>query len=384
MTSSPQHIFLISGEASGDLLGARLMCALKDKEPNLRFSGVGGADMQAQGLKSIFPMDDLSVMGIMEVLPKLSLLLARISETVEKVMHDQPDVVVTIDAPDFSFRVAKRLKKRGYKGRIIHYVAPSVWAWRPGRAKKVSKFLDHIFCLLPFEPPYFKDHNLPATYIGHSIVETDILKGSDENFRKMYDVAADKKIVLLLPGSRQGELKRHTELFLKTAETLSSLHENLLFVMPTLPHLKTTLEHEAASKAIDVIITDNQAAKYNAFAAADFAIAASGTVALELAYANVPSVISYRMNWLTGIIAKMLVKAKYAALPNIILDEDVMPEFLLRQATLENLVNVSDCYLSNETFMQMQKKKFEKLRTRLHPEGRMPSDIAADVILGRV
>ena len=200
----------------------------------------------------------------------------------------------------------------------------------------------------------------------------------------MYDIADYKRIVLLLPGSRQGELNRHLELFLKTAETLSAMHKGLIFVMPTLAHLKKTIETAAAEKAINVIVTDNETAKYNAFAAADFAIAASGTVALELAYADVPSVISYRMNWITGVIAKWLVKTDYAALPNIILQEDVMPEFLLEQATLENLVNVSDCYLTNETFIQMQKQKFEKIRDHLHPEGRLPSDIAADVILGRI
>lgn len=381
LMSSDSKIFLIAGEASGDLLGARLMSSLKKQSGNINFSGVGGQNMKAEGLISIFPMEDLSVMGIAEVLPKLSLLLARISETVEKILADQPDVVVSIDAPDFCFRVAKKLKKRGYKGKIVHYVAPSVWAWRPGRAKKVAGFLDHLLCLLPFEPPYFEEHGLPATYIGHSVVESNIIKASSQNFRSLYDVPDDKRIILVLPGSRQGELARHLDLFLQTAETLSVMHPNLVFVMPTLSHLKQQIETAAAKRAVSVIVTDNEMAKYNAFAAADFALAASGTVALELAYANVPSIICYKVNWITGVIANMLVKTDYVSLPNIILGEEVMPELLQKNATIENLVNMSDCFLTNETFLKAQQQKFDLMRAKIQSAGKTPSEKAADVIL---
>lgn len=380
MNSDP-HIFLIAGEASGDLLGGRLMEALKIKSSKVQFSGIGGENMEKQGLHPIFPMDDLSVMGIAEVLPKLSLLLARISETVNKIMTDMPDAVVTIDAPDFSFRVAKKLRKKGYKGKIMHYVAPSVWAWRPGRAKKISAFLDHLFCLLPFEPPYFEKHGLAASYIGHSIVESNILKGQADFFKSNHDIKPNERVVLLLPGSRQGELDRHLDLFLKTAESLSGLHSNLRFAVPTLPRFKQRIHSVAADKALDIIVTTDEMEKYNAFAAADFAIAASGTVAIELAYANVPSVVSYRMNWLTGVLARILVKTDYAALPNIILQDEVMPEFLLKNANLENLVNVSDCYLSNETFPQMQKSRFETIRAELQANQTLPSEKAAEIIL---
>ena len=376
-----KHIFMIAGEASGDLLGARLMGALQAEKLDLLFSGIGGDMMARHGLKSIFPMEDLSVMGLAEVLPKLSVLYARIIETSDKILRENPDVVVSIDAPDFCFRVIKRLRRKGYQGKCVHYVAPSVWAWRPGRAKKVAKFLDHLLCLLPFEPPYFEKHGLPATFVGHSIIESH-LPTDGSLFREMYDVPADKRIILLLPGSRSGEIDRHLSLFVKTAEALSVMHDDLLFVLPTLPHLKARIEGEIENKAAKIIVIDNESAKSNAFNAADFAIAASGTVALELALADVPSLISYRMNFLTGLIAKKLVKTDHVALPNIILGEEVMPELLLSAAKEENLIHITDSYLSNPTFPAMQKQKFRQIRERITPEkGMQPSEKAAKIIL---
>ncbi len=380
MNDSAKHIFVIAGEESGDLLGGRLIQSLKTIDSALRFSGIGGESMKRHGIQSLFPMEDLSVMGVAEVLPKLPLLLGRIDETVKHILRTQPDMVITIDAPDFSFRVMKRLRRKGFKGRLVHYVAPSVWAWRPKRARKIAEFLDRVLCLLPFEPPYFEKEGLAADFVGHSMTE-DALRGDEQHLREMFDISTDQRVVLLLPGSRGGEIKKHLDLFARTAESLSAMYENLIFVIPTLPNLKEGIEAGASGFGCDIIVTDNPSAKKNAFAAAELALAASGTVALELALANVPSVIAYRMNTITGWIAKWLVKTDYVSLPNIILQEEVMPEFLLGDAKLENLVNVMDCYLSNPTFTEMQKQKFQKLMQHITPSGGLkPSEKAAKVV----
>ncbi|MCH7943952.1 MAG: lipid-A-disaccharide synthase, partial [Proteobacteria bacterium] len=207
---------MIAGEPSGDVLGGRLMAALKTARKSsgdapLTFAGVGGERMIAQGLESLFDMRDLSVMGYLEVVPKIPGLLARIRETVDAVRSLRPDAVITIDSPDFNFRVARKLKGLGIP--IIHYVAPQVWAHRPGRAAKVADFLDHILALLPFEPPLFEAHGLPCTYVGHAIVEEGADGGDGPAFRRRHGIAADAPLIAALPGSRPGEVSRHLPIF---------------------------------------------------------------------------------------------------------------------------------------------------------------------------
>lgn len=323
-------IFLVAGEPSGDALGARLMAGLKDElAGEVEFAGVGGPMMKQEGLNSTFPMSDLSVMGIAEVLPRLPLILSRMKETVAAIKKENPTVVITIDAPDFSFRVGKKLKAEGAAIPLVHYVAPTVWAWRPGRARKIAAFLDHLLLLLPFEPPYFKRVGLDCSFVGHSVLESGANQGDGEGFRRKHGVNPDDPLLCVLPGSRRGELSRLLPVFHDTVSLLDKKIDNLEVVIPTLSHLVGDIRQATENWPVPVRIVEGEQDKFAAFAAANVALAASGTVALELAMAQTPNVIAYKMNPITAMIGKMLVKVKYANLVNIILDREVVPECLL-------------------------------------------------------
>src|SRR5690606_18985 len=210
-TDETYRVFIVAGEPSGDALAAPLMRALRSRAPHISFFGVGGPLMTAEGLKSLFPMDELSVMGLFEVLPRLPRLLRRIDQTADAARRIAPDVFITVDAPDFSFRVARKLLGTAFPK--IHYVAPSVWAWRPGRAKKIAALYDHLLTLLPFEPPYFEAEGLPANFVGHSVVESGANLGDGAAFRARGGIGDSERLLMLLPGSRRGEVTRHLPIF---------------------------------------------------------------------------------------------------------------------------------------------------------------------------
>lgn len=334
--NSPPCIYLVAGELSGDLLGGRLMQALSDEtKGHIRFAGVGGAEMSAQGLNSLFPMSDLSVMGIAEVLPQIPKLLGRIKEVVADIEKSRPDIVITIDAPDFSFRVAKRLKGKGIP--LVHYVAPTVWAWRPGRAVKISKFLDHILCLFPFEPPYFEREGLAASFVGHSVIESAAKTADGTMFRKQHGLDTDTPVLAVLPGSRIGEVTRHLPIFKETILRLGQSIKNLHIITVTTGPVAQIVKDEMSAWPVPSIVVDDPLQKYNAMAAADVALAASGTVALELGVVGTPTVIAYQVNRLTAWIGRRLIKAKYASLINILLDDEIMPERLIENCRADLL-----------------------------------------------
>jgi lipid-A-disaccharide synthase len=323
-----QTIFMIAGEASGDDLGAGLIRALRgySKAP-LDVVGVGGEKMTAAGLKSLLPMSELNVMGISEVVAHLPRLLRLIGAMVEEIEERNPAAVVTIDLPDFNFQVAARLKKRGkYKGKLIHYVAPSVWAWRAGRAKKISQFLDGIMCLFPFEPAYFP--KIKAAYVGHPVIEHKILPGVGQTFRETHSIPPEAKTLGLLFGSRPHELKASKDVLLKSAALVKSKYPDLHLIIPTLPHLEYEMFQITNAVDIPMSVVSEPERKWEAFAACDAAIAVSGTVGLELAYAGIPHVITYKVNPTTWMAMKALVKVKYAHLGNILLNEPAIDEFL--------------------------------------------------------
>ncbi len=324
-------IFIVAGEASGDILGGNLMRALKVQHPDVAFYGVGGARMAAEGLTSLFPMEELSVMGIAEVLPRMFHILYRIRQTAKEIVKVQPHAVITIDSPDFCFRVIQKLKAKIKSIPCIHYVAPSVWAWRPGRAEKVSKFLDHILTLLPFEPPYFEEHGLKATFVGHPIVERIESRGDGERFRRKHNLKADQPVLCMLPGSRMSELSRLMDKFCDTADIVLRNRHNAVIVIPTLPHLKPVIEKFFAGKGINPILVFNEEEKFDAFAASTIAIAASGTVSLELAMTDTPHIIAYKLSPVSAWVAKKLIKTPYVNLINILLKRPVVPELLLDQ-----------------------------------------------------
>ncbi len=368
-----KHIYLIAGEESGDFLGGQVMKSLKKKCVDVHFSGVGGGLMHAQGLQSLFPMYELSVMGIGEVLPKIPHLLKRIRQTVEDIKEKKPDIVVTIDAPDFSFRVLKKLREEMIgPPKMIHYVAPTVWAWRPKRAAKIAKFLDGLICLLDFEPPYFEKEGLNAVSVGHPMMESGVLDATSIELGSPL-----KKKVGLLFGSRVSEVKRHIDVFIDSVQDLDK-SGHVEFVIPALPRLIPMVEPLTHSLNSPVHIVDSSKDKWSLFKTCDAALAVSGTVGLELAMAGVPHVIGYRMNVLTWQIAKRLIKTPYAHLANIIQQQGIVPEFIQDECNVEKIAPALQRLLEVEG--QHQRDLFDIIRQSMSG-GQAPSDKAADYIL---
>lgn len=372
-------VYLIAGEPSGDVLGGRFIAGLKSLSgDNITISGVGGENMTAQGLQSLFPMQELSIMGIIEVVPKIPTLLARIKQTAADIIEKKPDVVVTIDAPDFCFRVAKRLA--GHNIPIVHYVAPSVWAWRPGRAKKVAALVDHVMCLLPFEPPYFTREGVDATFVGHSILESDADGGDGQAFRARHNIPSDAPLLCVLPGSRHGEVSRLMGVFGETLRNVSAEIDGLHIVIPTIASVADHVRTESANWP-NTLIVEGDFEKYDAFAAADASLAASGTVSLELALAGVPTIIAYRMAPISAYIARKFVKLDYVSIINLILKREAMPELLLEDCTVEKLTPAVSNLLKSEDARMEQKTAFKDALTQLRAKNSKPSDAAAQVVL---
>ncbi|NQV45589.1 MAG: lipid-A-disaccharide synthase [Rhodospirillales bacterium] len=369
-------IYLIAGESSGDNLGAGLIDGIRARCPGARFIGVGGTEMQSKGFESLFPMSDLSVMGIVEILPRLWTLLRRIRETAAHARDARPDIIVTIDSPDFSFRVARRLKGQGIA--MVHYVAPTVWAWRPKRAAKIAGLYDHLLTLFPFEPPYFEREGLATTFVGHPVIHAKT--GDGNRFRQKNGFANATPILCLLPGSRHSEVSRLLPVFVKTFQQLREKIPLLQGIIPTVPHLEAEIRQMVqGTHSIGVVVDPEQ--KKDALAASTAALAASGTIALELAIAGVPSVIAYRVNTLTAMVARRMLLIPYMSLVNILLAKEVMPERIQEHCTPDELYGEILPLLSDGEKRQQQLAAFELVRQQLSPENGQPDDIAAQQIL---
>jgi lipid-A-disaccharide synthase len=330
-------IFIIAGEPSGDALGGALMAALAQRSGGaISFAGIGGPRMKEQGLRSLVPLDELAIMGMVEVLPRARRLLRRIRETADAIVAMQPAAVVTIDSSGFTWRVAKRLRERGVAMPLIHYVAPMVWVWRPENAAKIAGLYDHLMTLLPFEPPYFTAVGLACTHVGHPVIEGGAGTGDGAGFRARHGIAPAARLLCLLPGSRRGEVKYLVPVFRATVERLRRSLGEFRVVVPTIGLVAARIERAMRRWPVPVTIVD-ETEKYDAFAASDVALAASGTVALELAMAGLPAVITYRANPITAWLARRYVKAPYANLINVVLDRMLVPELLLEDATPDRL-----------------------------------------------
>lgn len=380
------EIFLIAGEPSGDVLGAHLMAALQElTEGRVQFAGIGGPAMIAEGLTSLFPMDELSVMGLIEVLPRVPKLLRRIGETVTAIREFQPHAVVTIDAPGFCFRVAARLKKSARAGAaippIIHYVAPQVWAWRPGRARKLARIVNHLLVLLPFEPPYFERHGLACTYVGHPAFESGVQYGDGAAFRARHGIAPDDRVLCLLPGSRIGEVSRLLPIYRETAARLMREMPRLRIVCAAAAAVDEQVRSEVAVWPVAVAVADSDA-RFDCMAASDVALAASGTVTLELAAAGVPMVVAYRMNLVTAWLARRLVRVQYANLVNLVLGRGAIPELLLEDCYPEALADALIRLLGSDGERQRQRVAMAEALARLGSGALRPSHRAAKAVLG--
>ena len=318
-------VYLVAGEPSGDVLGGSLMAALKTATGGaVEFRGIGGPAMQEQGLKSQFPMSELSVMGLIEILPHARKLLGRMRETAQAIDNLQPDAVVTIDTPAFAYGVVKRIQTRQIPR--IQYVAPQLSAWRPWRVHKFRRQFDHLLALLPFEPDWFAQRGVDCHFVGHPVVEIEIRQSDGVRFRTNHDIDPNALAICVLPGSRQGEVSRLSTPF---GETLRRLHEkypNITAVIPTVPNVADAVMAAFDDIPLRTIIVEDTGDKFSAMAACDVGLAASGTVTLELAMARVPYVAAYKVATVTHWLASILVQVPYVNLINFISNREVVPE----------------------------------------------------------
>ena len=317
------RLFLIAGEPSGDRLGAALMAGLRALAPDVAFAGVGGPLMQGQGLVSLFPMEELSVMGIAEVLPKYFALKRRISQCAAAVLEQAPAALITIDSPDFCLRVARLVKAARPELRTIHYVAPSVWAWRPGRAVKMAKVIDHVLALLPFEPPYMTAAGMSCDFVGHPVVAEPL---ASEAERAVF--AGEGPLVLALPGSRKGEVARLAPVIGEVLARVKAVHPGVRVALPTVRGVAGLVKELTADWPVRPLIIEEASQKRGAFAAADVALAASGTVSLELAANGCPMVIAYDMHPLTLWLMRRAALIDTVTLVNLVSETRVVPEFI--------------------------------------------------------
>ncbi len=364
-------IFLIAGEASGDALGAKLMKALKECHPErsegspaagdpspvaqddseIKFLGVGGERMAAEGLASIFPMEELSLLGFVEIVPHIPKLLKRIEQVAEEILRAKPDIVVTIDAPAFNHRVARKLRDMAesreqraestphhpasiiHHPLLVHYVAPTVWAYKPERAAKIAKLYNHLLVILPFEPPYFEKEGLPTTFVGHPILEEDVADGDGTAFRAAQGIPADVPLLGIMPGSRSGELKRLLPVFRETTALLKRELPNLRAVMFATARFAERLKAETAGWPIPVTVIAGREGRKDALAACNVALAKSGTGTLEFALARVPMAVAYKVNPLSAWMLRRMIQVQHVNLINLVLGKSAIPELLQEECT---------------------------------------------------
>jgi lipid-A-disaccharide synthase len=380
----PLRLAIVAGEASGDELGASLLRALRARGIAFEAKGVGGPALAGEGLLTLFPQSDIAVMGFGPVIRRLPLILRRIRESVDAIIAGEPDILLTIDAADFSKRVAKRVRARAPGIPTIHWVCPSVWAWRPGRAPAMKPYIDHILCLLPFEPAALDRLRGPrGHYVGHPLIERLARmrpRDGDEAARRA-DARAPE--LLLLPGSRMSEVRRLLPVFLAAARVVLGDAPGARFIIPTLDHVEPLVRDivRRAGEGVPVEVVTGEEAKYAAFRRARAALAASGTVTLELALAQVPMIAAYRVAGWEAAIARRLVRVPSVILPNIILDAKPVPEFLQDRASPEKLGPALSALVTGEAARQRQIRAFQQLERVMRAKSEAPSARAASLLL---
>ena len=382
------RIYLIAGEPSGDLLGAALMQGLRELVPGVTFTGVGGPAMCAEGMESQFPMDELSVMGLAEVLPKYFHLKRRIRECAEAVLAQKPDLMITIDSPDFSLRVAK-LVKAASDIRTVHYVAPTVWAWRPKRAGKMAKMIDHVLALFPFEPPYMEAAGMACDFVGHPVTTRPQATEAEAAAFRLHQGLGEAPVVLLLPGSRKGEVTRLAPVLGVVLDELRARYPDLRAVLPAAAPVASLVHDLVESWPVKPLILDPtgqdsaafEATKRAAFRAADVAVAASGTVSLELAAAGTPMVIAYDMAPLTRFILKRMMLVDTVTLVNLVSDTRAVPEFLGENCRADLIAPAVAATLKNPG---PQQQAMTLAMERLGRDGEAPGLRAARAVLARL
>ena len=372
-------IFIIAGELSGDNLGEGLLYELKKlTSNNIIIYGVGGEKMISQGLKPIFDIKHLSIMGIFEVITKIPKIIKLLKLTKRKIIEIRPDIVITIDAPGFNFRLQKSIKELNLKR--IHYVAPSVWAWKSYRAKKIAKFLDHLLVLYPFEKEYFTIHGLNTTFTGHPIAFDSQYRYNDYYFEPSLKNKSILKIGIL-PGSRISEIEKLLPIIIKSASIININYDKVRFYVVTVKGYKNNISKYFSNTDFDYYITDDQNEKYNIFANIDFVLCASGTVTIELAKALTPMLVLYKLNYVTWYIVKILAKVKTATILNIILKENFIPELFQNDVNEDKIYNITKNFIDDNNIRKNQIIKLEDSVNKLKNINGNPNYIAAMEIL---
>jgi lipid-A-disaccharide synthase len=380
-TPSQKHVMIVAGESSGDALGADLMAALRLQDSDVQITGVGGPKMQASGLASLFAMQEIALMGLKEILPKLPKLFKLVDATVAHALASQPDVMVLIDSPEFNHRVAKRVKKQRPDLPIICYVAPQVWAWRPGRAKKMRHYFDAVMAFLPFEPDVFKaSGGPPCHFVGHPMVDRLQQLQPLPDFRKAHKLKKDDVLLSVLPGSRFSEIKVLTPVFGAVIDRLARDMPNLKLALPVLPHTRAWVEEKTANWAVSPILVEDESEKMAAFNASRAALASCGTATLELGLAGLPTIGAYNMGWFGSMVMRVM-RVPSTILTNLILDKPVMLEFLQDRCTAQEITPALRELLQDEGLNEKYRQSLSEVLPALSYQGQPPAQRAAAITL---
>lgn len=375
-------IMLVAGEPSGDQLGAQLMAGLKALSGDrVRIVGVGGPAMAGQGLVSLFPLDATAVMGLREVVPRIPAILRRVREASDFALKLRPDLVVMIDSPDFTHRIARRLKRSDPTIKTVNYAPPQVWASRAYRARAMARYFDAVLTLLPFEAPFFEKNGLKAHFVGYPVVERARLIAGGEDFRRRFGIGSDATLLAVLPGSRRNEIRFILPQFKKTVEQLAGEFPGLVCVMPTVGHIAAHVRQAASDWPTPIHVVEGDTERFAAFDAADAALAASGTVTSELALAGTPMVVGYRVGRVTYALARHFILAPYIVLINLILDRLAVPEFVQAECEPQTLARALRPLLSDTPERTQQLRDLDEAVREFGAGGESPSLRAARALL---
>ncbi|PCJ29325.1 MAG: lipid-A-disaccharide synthase [Rickettsiales bacterium] len=377
--------YIIAGETSGDYIGGLLIDAIKAERRGSasdgaedEFFGIGGNNMRKAGLDSLFPIDQINIMGFFEILPQILRIKKLIDLAARDIIRKNPQILVTIDAPGFTFRVAKKVRELAPEIKLVHIVAPSVWAYKPGRAAKYAKLYDHLLTLLPFEPQYFTKLGLESTCIGHPILEQTFFKKSPALKAEM-GCDKDAKLIAITPGSRKGEIARHMPVIRQACDLLACTHKiKAIFVQPDDSNIHQISSFLSGAKFDYSFSTD----RLKAFAASDCALAKSGTNSLEIAASKTPMIVGYKMHPMSFFLLKMMIKVKYASLINIIPNREIIPEYIQSEFNKDNIIFALSQLINDKKRAQDQVKGAEKILESIgFSNGEKPSEIAAKIII---
>jgi len=371
-----KKIFILTGEPSGDRLASKVISKLKNSKPDIDYLSVGGEHLKALGIKSLYDLKEITYLGFTRVLLNIFKIKKKINQTVDKIIEFDPDILFSVDSPDFTLRVAERVKKLRSEIKTIHYVAPQVWVWREHRVKKLKKFLDHILLLFPFEKKYFEKENIHCTFVGHPLLE--------DNEKNKIDISniigEDKKIISIFSGSRSSEINILMPILLKFIKMMKEKYNDIHFIFHTTNEHRETLKNQVSHEDLENcdVISDEKIKSY-ILKKSFFAVAKSGTISLEICNANVPSIIIYKINFINFFIVKMLVKVKFANIINIAAGKEIIPELLQEKCNAKNIFNKVDEFLTNPDLSTNQINKFKEIIKDFKTN--KSSDLASSVLI---